>query len=84
MNEFPTGNLSKNEGFFQNRLTEIFNTWVGTKNHEWKAYCLMYNAHFRSWFTFLCVYNGVMIGVEWYDKDDSFEWHINNYIVMEA
>ena len=33
---------------------------------------------------FYSVYIGVMIGVEWYDKDDSFEWHMNNYIVMEA
>jgi len=33
---------------------------------------------------FYSVYIGVMIGVEWYDKDYSFEWHMNNYIVMEA
>jgi len=30
------------------------------------------------------VYIGVMIGADWYGKDATFPWHMNNYIVMEA
>jgi hypothetical protein len=30
------------------------------------------------------VYIGVMIGADWYGKDATFAWHMNNYIVMEA
>lgn len=30
------------------------------------------------------IYIGVMIGADWYGKDATFLWHMNNYIVMEA
>ncbi len=30
------------------------------------------------------IYIGVMIGADWYGKDATFPWHMNNYIVMEA
>jgi hypothetical protein len=30
------------------------------------------------------VYIGAIIGADWYGKDATFLWHMNNYIVMEA
>ena len=27
---------------------------------------------------------GVMIGADWFGKDATFQWHMNNYIVMDA
>ncbi len=27
---------------------------------------------------------GVMIGADWYGKDATFQWHMNNYIVMDG
>jgi len=30
------------------------------------------------------IYIGVMIGADWYGKDAEFQWHMNNYIVMDA
>ncbi len=30
------------------------------------------------------LYIGVMIGADWYGKDATFQWHMNNYIVMDA
>ncbi len=27
---------------------------------------------------------GVMIGADWFGKDAAFQWHMNNYIVMDA
>ncbi len=30
------------------------------------------------------IYIGVMIGADWYGKDADFQWHMNNYIVMEG
>ena len=27
---------------------------------------------------------GVMIGADWYGKDATFQWHMNNYLVMDA
>jgi hypothetical protein len=30
------------------------------------------------------LYIGVIIGADWYGKDATFLWHMNNYIVMEA
>jgi hypothetical protein len=30
------------------------------------------------------LYIGVMIGSDWYGKDATFQWHMNNYIVMDA
>lgn len=30
------------------------------------------------------LYIGVMIGADWYGKDATFPWHMNNYIVMEG
>ncbi|MCL5877501.1 MAG: hypothetical protein M1540_06790 [Candidatus Bathyarchaeota archaeon] len=30
------------------------------------------------------LYIGVMIGADWYGKDSEFQWHMNNYIVMDA
>lgn len=85
MNKFPINNLSKNEGFFQHRLTEIFNAWVGTRKiRRGRHITLCIMLILGAGLLFYSVYIGGMIGVEWYDKDDSFEWHMNNYIVMEA
>ncbi|MCW4001090.1 MAG: hypothetical protein NWE93_12705 [Candidatus Bathyarchaeota archaeon] len=33
---------------------------------------------------FYSLYIGVMIGADWYGKDATFQWHMNNYIVMDA
>jgi hypothetical protein len=33
---------------------------------------------------FYSVYIGVMIGSDWFGANASFQWHMNNYIVMEA
>jgi len=33
---------------------------------------------------FYSLYIGVMIGADWYGKDATFPWHMNNYIVMEG
>ncbi len=30
------------------------------------------------------IYIGVMIGADWYGKDATFQWHMNNYIVMDG
>lgn len=30
------------------------------------------------------LYIGVMIGADWYGKDATFQWHMNNYVVMDA
>lgn len=30
------------------------------------------------------LYVGVMIGADWYGKEATFQWHMNNYIVMDA
>ena len=30
------------------------------------------------------LYIGTMIGADWYGKDATFQWHLNNYIVMDA
>lgn len=30
------------------------------------------------------LYIGVMIGADWYGKEATFQWHMNNYIVMDA
>jgi hypothetical protein len=30
------------------------------------------------------LYIGVMIGADWYGKDATFQWHMNNYIVMDG
>ena len=29
-------------------------------------------------------YIGTIIGADWYGKDATFQWHLNNYIVMDA
>jgi hypothetical protein len=33
---------------------------------------------------FYSVYIGVMIGSDWFGANASFQWHMNNYIVLEA
>lgn len=30
------------------------------------------------------IYVGVMIGADWYGEDATFQWHMNNYLVMDA
>ncbi len=30
------------------------------------------------------IYIGVMIGADWYGKDANFQWHMNNYIVIDG
>jgi hypothetical protein len=30
------------------------------------------------------IHTGTMIGADWYGKDANFQWHMNNYIVMDA